>query len=792
MKLPDAIVSLFSKKPEPKEVILSLLLDTDVVSGAIWTNEKKDTATGKKLTPALIKTVNRVVAKDSWEERLKAVDSAVSSLDGSVGASKIKNVVLGLPASYLTPEGDIEKSIRKEIRHITSTLDLTPIGFVSVHQAIAHTLKRDEGVPPTVILLGVTNDIFTVTIYKVGVLIGQKMSKNDSEVAQKLEHILKSFTDLEILPSRILLYGYSRQTLEDLQAKLLRYPWQTKANFLHFPKIELLPTDFTVVAVSVAGATEMSQQIGEETEDSYTSEAPRVVDEKVETKEEVLEEVMDEISVPEKQEPKQSMDEEGNLSKEEDNKEVESDIYDREESNVVMVTPEELGFGHGTSSKQSISNMNESIDVTQEHIDTEKRAEEGEQEDKEDERPKNRKRLAMPVVSLPKLPKFSFHLPMLPRSGVLVLVAFVIVIFGIFGLVGWFLPKVAVTVLVIPHSVEESAVVTVEPTATVVDSQNKIIPGKKQEKTVSGEKIMPVSGKKKVGDPAKGIVTIFNKTTTTKTFKKGNSVTSNSLSFTLDDDVQVASASENLVSGTVTFGKGSVGITASEIGLQSNLTVGREFSFKDISSSIAIARNEKALAGGTSRDVTVVSRSDYDALTKILTQELVENAKKDLATSVAGSGKLIDATVKTSVSEKSFTEELDQEASELHGKLTLVISGISYSEGDVASLLSSVVSSKVPQGYAVDATSITTSIANALIKKDGTITVSASLKGSALPAFDIQEVKKNITGKKLDKAQEYLKNLPGVGGAEFRFRFSLSKDKIPANSHNVSITVGVQ
>ncbi|MBI4065191.1 hypothetical protein HY409_02385 [Candidatus Gottesmanbacteria bacterium] len=788
MKLPGAIASIFSKKPEPKEVILSLLLDTDAVSGAIWTRVKKGEVSGKKTTPSLIKTVNRDVSQDLWEERLKAADSAVSELDEAVGATKINDVVLGVPAVYLTPDGDIEKSIQKEIRHITSTLDLTPIGFVGVHQAIAHTLKRDEGVPPTVILLSVTSDALTVTLYKVGVLIGQKMTKNEGEVAQKLEHILKSFKELEILPSRILLYGNNRQALEDTQAKLLRYPWQTKANFLHFPKIELLPTDFAVVAVSVAGATELSQQMGEDIEETYPSEAQDTLQKHENINAVPLKE---ETPLPDEEERKMGREEDGKRGRwEERDKENEENIesedknaLDIEESNVTLVTPEELGFAHGDGlhaddykdnaqplPKQSSTENNGPEDKAHEMITTEK----------------------TPAVSFSHLPKFFFHLPILPRSAVFALFGFIIVGFGIFGLTAWFIPKVAVTVFVIPQQVEESAVVTIEPTATVVDPQNKIIPGKKQEKIVSGEKIIQVTGKKKVGEPAKGIVTIFNKATTNKSFKKGSIIVSNSLSFTLDDDVQVASASENLISGTVTFGKGTVGITASEIGGQSNLALGSEFTFKDIASSVAIARNEKALSGGTSRDVTVVSRSDYDTLTKSLTQDLVENAKKELATSVEGSEKLIDETIKTSVSEKSFTEELDQEASELHGKLTLVMSGISYSEHDIASLLSSVVADKVPQGYTVDTTSVTTSIENALIKKDGTITVSTSLKGSALPSLDIEEIKKNITGKKLDTSQDYLKRLPGVGGAEFRFRFSLSKDKLPANSHNVSISIAIQ
>jgi hypothetical protein len=159
------------------------------------------------------------------------------------------------------------------------------------------------------------------------------------------------------------------------------------------------------------------------------------------------------------------------------------------------------------------------------------------------------------------------------------------------------------------------------------------------------------------------------------------------LQFTLDEDVQVASASESI--GSLTFGKADVRVTASAIGTQSNLASGGEFTFKDVSSSTAIARNDKAFAGGTSREVTVVSRLDYDAFVKTLSAELIEKAKQDFAQVVSGSQKIIDDTIKTTVTEKVFNLEIDEEAKQLDGKLTVTMSGIAYTDADVRALLTS-------------------------------------------------------------------------------------------------------
>jgi hypothetical protein len=262
---------------------------------------------------------------------------------------------------------------------------------------------------------------------------------------------------------------------------------------------------------------------------------------------------------------------------------------------------------------------------------------------------------------------------------------------------------------------------------------------------------------------------------------------SGSLQFTLDEDVQVASASESI--GSLTFGKADVHVTAATIGTQSNLPAGGEFTFKDISAGSAIARNDKAFAGGTSREVTVVSRSDYDAFVKTVSTELTEKAKQGFSQVVSGSEKMIDATVKTTVTEKVFNQEIDEEATKLEGKLTVTMSGIAYGEADVRALLSSLSSSQVPSGYVVNDTKTTVSLSDIQVKKDGTITGKATMQAYALPVVDTEKIKSDIAGKSISFVENYAKNLPGVGGILVGFRYSPIKSILPANKKNVSVTV---
>ena len=58
-----------------------------------------------------------------------------------------------------------------------------------------------------------------------------------------------------------MLFGSNQTYLTKLKAEFNKHPWTTRANFLHFPKIEILPSDFIVVSVSLAGASELVDNI---------------------------------------------------------------------------------------------------------------------------------------------------------------------------------------------------------------------------------------------------------------------------------------------------------------------------------------------------------------------------------------------------------------------------------------------------------------------------------------------------------------------------------------------------
>lgn len=774
MKITDQIQHLFHPKPTTKELYLSLTLLHQHIVGCVW-------SIGQDEILDTIAFSYRKSGDTSWGKRIEAADEVLTTLQDTAKTMDIHKTVLGFSQEFLTKDGNIDPANRQELKRLTTMLELKPVGFVEIDTAMIFHIKHEEGVPPSVILLHVVGQEIQLSLYRVGTCVGNRTIQAGEFIVEDVETAIKSFSDIEILPSRMILYGAEKDTLDVLKSQLLTHPWTSRANFLHYPTIDIFQFDDISYAVALAGASELTATFIDVKEDSVDTSTTVVAQQQQGMSEDHGD--VDDVSTA----TESLLDDENNTEETEDAEEREiSEIHEEDEiseiheedNNVISVEPEILGFRQNIdvlekpeeTSRGRESKRQEVFDTTQSAVSIKNKV----------------------VVALRSfwsnlrgmhILKHTSHVPILP------IVLVVLFIVGSIGLGYYFIPKVDVTLTVLPHVIRKEKTITIAQTATEVDTTKFIVPGKKIEQSVTGEKTSPVIGKKKIGDPAKGTVVIYNKATSSRTLKKGLVLVSDSLQVTLDNDVEIASASESI--GSITFGKTSASVTATSIGEEGNIAAGAEFTFKDISSSVLIARNDQPFVGGVSRETTVVSRSDYDTMIKALTDELVTKAKSDLLAGITGSEKLIDETIKTAVTSKIFTEELDQEAKELHGKITITISGISYNEQDVKSLLLTLTSGEVPSGYVTNDGRTVVSVNNPTIKKDGSITVSAAITHVSIPTIDVATVQKKLKGKTIKSAEEIIKNIQGVGGVEFFFGRSLIKNRFPIKDTNIGVDVVV-
>ena len=593
-------------KEEPKK-FLALILTDEVVQASVWSVVNEATEILSIGTP-----VEWDGDTGTTTELITAVDATISSATEGL-EDEPSEVILGIPHSW-TDKGGVLGVKKEFIGKIRKELELVAIGYVIITDSVLSYLKMQEGTPTTSIMIQVSRDELTILLVRLGHIEAVESIGRSDDVVEDVTEGIARFKALDNLPSRIILFN-SMHNLDDIIQNLLSTDWPTQFNFLHTPKIEALPKDVAIRALSVAGGSEVAKSLGLSVVATTVQEAEIVENDELEVPSTSEEEVETE---PEPE--AESVPEESNFTP----------ISDSD-----FLTADEIGF----SSKEEVVEKVDFIDPDDEPELT--------VPDATPTAPKSK--FVAPKIVLPKfsLPSFKFSLPHM--SSLWVMIGGGIFLFAaiIFYLV-YFLPKATITVSVIPKPLDQTVNLTLSTTSSSVDFDGSIVPAQVTTVSETGEKIMETTGKKTVGETAKGEVTIYNRTSAVKTLAKGVTLSLGSLKFTLDSDVTIASKSAGSDYVDVP-GKANVAITAATIGTDHNIASGTEFTVASFGKDSYVAKNDSALTGGTSEEVQVVGKDDQKILAKELTTELLEKLRLASASSMdPGIGiYLVEDSVKT-------------------------------------------------------------------------------------------------------------------------------------------------
>ncbi len=384
--------------------------------------------------------------------------------------------------------------------------------------------------------------------------------------------------------------------------------------------------------------------------------------------------------------------------------------------------------------------------------------------------PKSSSRL--PSISLPALPalphfRLPFSLPTtrtLPLIIGLVILGIVIVSSSVFAAY-WYLPKATVTLYLQPSFSDTKLSFTVDPALSEPDYSNSKLPGRLIDAQAQAEAQIPTTGSKLVGDQAKGTVTLYNRTNSSKSFSAGTKLTGpDSLVYTLDEDVSVASASSKEnddLSITTEPATVQVAITASEIGTQFNLGSGTEFTVANFDKSSYLARAQSDITGGSSREVSAVAKEDVDTLTKELKQKLESQAKEQLSGNQDNFLEVILLTDEASSFEPSLSAEVGQEAQELIMNATYSSQALTYKKSDLDQLAILQASQSLPPDHQLLPDRTQVEILEFSLNDDDTYTISANAKLALAPNLDTQKVINDLRGRRPAVTESYLRSLPG-------------------------------
>jgi len=735
------------------EAFLAVKISSESILAAAWSIVDGKVTIGQIGTGA--------IASQDWEGMLKGLDQAVSTALPGESTTPAKTI-FAVPFDWVV-EGKIEPSHLTDLRRLCKELDLSPQGFVVTSEALENYYKETEGAPLTAILIGVDGNNGFLTTYRAGVNLGTTLFDwSDGDIAQAVEKVLKTMTRVEVLPSRIIVYD-GKGNLEQIADKLTAHPWTKQLPFLHFPKVEIVPAESVVKAVAVAGGVQMGGtfEVSPEPVPAPVSTQPQP-----ETEPQLE---LEEVSM-----------EDAGFSNEDiliDNPVKNAEIP-KTAINESIVAASQFGQIRDLSSEAAAP-----LTVSNKPTEKINLSEIKEQIGRFLTKITNKFRGLFTKGSLVNSSSSGSKF----RPKPIFIVFPLLILIGLIVL-AYFVPQVTAIIKITPKPFDKEmeVIVTTSNTGTV-SSSSAVVTGNFIDVSEVGTKKGVASGKKLVGDKARGSVTIYG-VSSSKTFSAGTTLfSSDGLKLTLDHDVSVASG-DAITPATVT-----TTVTAASIGDSYNFPSGTKFTIAGFSSSQYLAKNDSSLTGGNSHQAKVVTKEDQDRLMATLSAELTQKAESDLQSQVTPGQNLLPNAMVATVTSKKFSKEIDTEADTASLDLTADYRGVIFSRADLVAVFVQKFSSDIPAGFIFPPDQTNVEVKNTKNDKAGNSILLIHLTGGLIPAVDKSAVIGQISGKNLSNAISIINSLPSVSGVTIdtqpRFLGFISSFFLPWKKDHIRIDV---
>ena len=703
------------KKVLQQEHFLALEIHESLIKTAVWKIEENE---------SVISSLGSFELWDSEESLINGVDASLSAATKGL-LEKPTKVILGLPEPWLE-EDKIHPTKTKLIKHVLTELGLKPIGLVTSTQAIIHHLKKKEGVPPSAVLLEVYPDKVTVAVVKLGKVEALEEVGRSGELNKDVQEGLTRL-NLDQLPPRFVLTNGSN--LEEEQQQLLSYPWQDKLPFLHLPRVEVLPTEFSIEAIALAGGSEAADSLG-------------IVGEEV----------------------------------------VSSKPASRSNSNDNLSS---LGFHVEDSQPETITGQPEAQETPEEPEEPEVITEPVSiKEPKLTLTHTTRSNSFKKITSFFKTKTASLN----KKSGLVV--ASGLLLIPIFLTIAYLaLASAQVTISVKETTLSE----TIDINFGGDTNTNELsLPLKTESLTASVSESVSTTGEALVGDKATGTIILYNGTSDSITVKSGTQIESDNISFLLNSTTTIASKSANILEGTIELGKSdSLSVTANGIGTRYNLPKSTQFSVGTHSRTVVYAVAENDFSGGSSRTVKAVSEDDQQKLLEAASQKVVSEIDSKVKKQDPNMSSLVVGEL--AYSKKAFSKEVGEEADSVSLELTGEVKVLLYSDSDIVNQLTAKLLPKINSGMKLLPDQTTIKVLppegdepNATVYK-----TQANIKGLLIPVIDQDRYVSQLKGKSVKKLKNILETIPGYESTKIVIKpnFPFLSNYIPLNKQKVSLTI---
>lgn len=302
------------------------------------------------------------------------------------------------------------------------------------------------------------------------------------------------------------------------------------------------------------------------------------------------------------------------------------------------------------------------------------------------------------------------------------------------------------------------------------------------------------TGKKEIGEKAKGEVTVHNFSASVRSFKAGTVIEYSANAFVLNQDVSVASASNVLLNGSLVKqpGKTKAGVTATQIGAQANFDKGKQFSIEGLPSDVYLAINDSPFSGGSKREVRTVSKKDTEDLrSSILEKAKYQNEQNGTFKELKGKG-LLEQLSEQKISDMQLSKEVGEESDTVAATAGVNTMVYSYDKDELSRYLLRIMADTIPKGFTLSKERLTYQFEK-MEKKNQVITL--GLKAVAVGAKEIREedIKKRIVFQQEGSLKKMFSELYEIKAYRILIKQPLPffRQTVPPFKKNISITFSV-
>ncbi len=298
------------------------------------------------------------------------------------------------------------------------------------------------------------------------------------------------------------------------------------------------------------------------------------------------------------------------------------------------------------------------------------------------------------------------------------------------------------------------------------------------------------TGKRDIGEKAKGEVTLYNFDDKDKVFSKGTIIQLDSLKFATDDEVKVAASTLASDASAKLPGKSKVKVTAQDIGTESNLDKSKRFKIADLSQSVYFAMNDASFTGGTRKTVKTVSSKDQEDLKASLLQKAKDQQKQEILKSQDKQVTLLDSLMDFQLSDIKFSKELGEEGDNLSLQAKVVARYYYFDTSLMNVVLKKEIGKDIPPGYIFEDKNLEFKIISATKDKIG-VAIQLNLKAKGTKKVDTKSIMTQIRGKQVSSVEDLLKSEYGAKSSiiEVQPPLFFIKNIIPLFEKNTTLTI---